>query len=139
MLVWNSRAQRMRNGSLAPLISKALAMPQDLAPPRPPYATLYRDGLNKPCSLMGNSALAMALATSDNLNPSYLLVAPIWQGLGAIQQRKKPNGANPFPPTRMGTMSGGALLERLPSLRLPFATIPMRVVTQASQMSPEYL
>jgi hypothetical protein len=36
-------------------------------------------------------------------------------------------------------MSGGALLERLPSLRLPFATIPMRVVTQASQMSPEYL
>jgi hypothetical protein len=82
----------MRNGSLAPLISKALAMPQDLAPPRPPYATLYRDGLNKPCSLMGNSALAMALATSDNLNPSYLLVAPIGQGLGAIQQRKKPNG-----------------------------------------------
>jgi hypothetical protein len=81
----------------------------------------------------------MALATSDNLNPSYLLVAPIGQGLGAIQQRKKPNGANPFPPTRMRTMSGGALLERLPSLRLPFATIPMRVVTQASQMSPEYL
>ena len=48
----------------------------------------------------------MALATSDNLNPSYLLVAPIGQGLGAIQQRKKPNGANPFPPTRLGTAGG---------------------------------
>jgi len=32
-----------------------------------------------------------------------LLVAPMKQGLGAIQQRKKPNGAKPFPPTRLGT------------------------------------
>jgi hypothetical protein len=31
------------------------------------------------------------------------LVALIKQSLGAIQQRKKPNEAKPFPPTRLGT------------------------------------
>ena len=31
----------------------------------------------------------------------WLLVAPIRQGVGANQQRKTPNGANPFPPTRL--------------------------------------
>ena len=29
----------------------------------------------------------------------FVLVAPIGQGLSAIQQRKTLNGANPFPPT----------------------------------------
>jgi hypothetical protein len=33
------------------------------------------------------------------------LVAPMGQGMGAIQQRKKPNGAKPFPPTRLGTVA----------------------------------
>ena len=28
------------------------------------------------------------------------------QGMGAIQQRKTPNGAKPFPPTSMGTAGG---------------------------------
>lgn len=36
----------------------------------------------------------------------FVLVAPIGQGLSAIQQRKTLNGANPFPPTSMGTAGG---------------------------------
>jgi len=60
MLAWNSRAHKIRIGLLAPRISKARAIPQDFAPPRPPRQTLYRAFLNSPCNLTGNSAFATA-------------------------------------------------------------------------------
>jgi hypothetical protein len=54
----------------------------------------------------------------------WLLVVPMKQGMGAIQQRKKPNGAKPFPPTRLGTALQAICLFGRRHVSLP---IPMRV------------
>ena len=84
MEVWNSRAQRIRNGLWAPLISSALATPQDLAPPRPPYRIRYLcfSGWNRHCSFCGNCALAIWPWTSlIRLNERNLYAAYQWSAI----------------------------------------------------------
>src|SRR6266702_2844360 len=60
MEFWNSRAHNTRMVRCLPIISRALAMPQDLLPPRPPHRTLYRWGSKRNWSLIGNWATGPA-------------------------------------------------------------------------------
>ena len=74
------------------------------------HALLCRQHLLSPTRLQAERQYRLLIHSHDSslrassLYASWLLVAPIRQGVGANQQRKTPNGANPFPPTRLETV-----------------------------------